>query len=282
MALTSELLTGYQVAEFTKAARLRMLLLCVQIASAVPAALAVVTEDGVRLYWFGVLSLVMLLLWWLIAAFYQRCRSAAQGARRANLIINGLGETPSPAEMLDILASFTVTEATAWKNVNRGYYASATAASPKRLGEILEESAFYTEDLQRFSGFIMKLLVALFLLISVAVAIKSIPSMDRPALMTGTRIFLAVVVFVLSADVLGALRAHGDAARIAELVRRRMSAAYLSGYPMADVLLALGDYGSAVEAAPEVLPFVYPARRKHIDARWSSYQSDRDQRAPAS
>ena len=95
--------------------------------------------------------------------------------------------------------------------------------------------------------------------------------------MVVARVILAFMVFVLSADVLGAWRLHQAAADEIKQIRNRLMVADRGGYPMPDVLLALVDYNSAVEGAPESVPFVYDwyHNQKELEQRWNDYQADR-------
>lgn len=93
--------------------------------------------------------------------------------------------------------------------------------------------------------------------------------------MVVARVILAFMVFVLSADVLGAWRLHQAAADEIKQIRNRLMVADRGGYPMPDVLLALVDYNSAVEGAPESVPFVYDWYQKELEQRWNDYQADR-------
>ena len=91
MALTSANLVGYLRAEFKKASRLRVGLFFLQLAAAVPAAIAVLIPDhyGDVLYWLALAGAVLLLVWWFVNGRYTRIRNAAQAARRGALLLGG-------------------------------------------------------------------------------------------------------------------------------------------------------------------------------------------------
>ena len=61
-------------------------------------------------------------------------------------------------------------------------------------------------------------------------------------------------------------------------VRQRLMIADAAGYPTADVLLAFSDYSSAIESAPESVPYAYAMRADHLNERWADYQRDRYER----
>ena len=82
----------------------------------------------------------------------------------------------------------------------------------------------------------------------------------------------------MSADVIGAYRAHRGATDDIRDVRQRLMTADAAGYPVADVLLAFADYNAAVEGAPESVPCAYKMRAEYLNQRWADYQRDREAR----
>jgi hypothetical protein len=107
------------------------------------------------------------------------------------------------------------------------------------------------------------------------------PYVGRDTYQAIVRIFLALLVFGMSADVVGAFRAHRYAAREIRDIRQRLIAADAAGYPVADVLLAFTDYNAAVENAPESVPKAYACCSQYLNERWADYQRDRDERRAA-
>src|SRR5438477_11969902 len=100
MSLTSTNLVGYLRAEFAKASRLRVWLFFLQLAAAVPAAVAVLIPDDRHdaLYWLAAAGAVLLLVWWLVNGRYTHIRNAAQAARRGALLLGGLNVPLSAGE----------------------------------------------------------------------------------------------------------------------------------------------------------------------------------------
>src|SRR5258708_3421090 len=157
MAVTSANLVGYMRAEFRKASQLRLWLFFVQLLAALPAAVSVWVPDHYRgvLYGLAILGAVLLLTWWILNNRYIRARSAAQAARRAALLLGGLNEPISPSEVQSLRDRFTVTAEKAHECEQGDYYATALPHGPARLAEMLEESAFYSEQLHRLSEMAM-------------------------------------------------------------------------------------------------------------------------------
>src|ERR1700721_1093629 len=98
MSATSTELVGYLRAESAKASRLRVWLFLLQLATAVPAAVAVLISDyhNELLYWLAFIGAVLVIVWWFLNGHYTRVRKAAQAARRAALLLGGLNESLSP------------------------------------------------------------------------------------------------------------------------------------------------------------------------------------------
>jgi hypothetical protein len=215
MSLTSANLVGYLRAEFAKASCLRVWLFCLQLAAAVPAAVAVLIPDhyGDALYWLAAAGAALLLVWWLVNGRYTRIRNAAQAARRGALLLGGLNEPLSPGEVQALRERLTVNSAEAQRCEKADYYATTLPPGPPRLGEMLEASAFYSEHLQRISAGVMLGVLVLFAVLFVILTFGVTPYIGRDISQMIVRVFLALLVFGMSADVVGAYRAHRDAAK---------------------------------------------------------------------
>ena len=277
MAITPDDLVGYLKAEFAKASRWRLILLAVQFLATVPAALSVIVTDATLLYALAIIGPVLLLTWWIARGFYRRARSAAHAARRASLILGGLGQNFSPEEHQRLRQIFTVKESEAKSRTDPNYYATDAGTSPRRLGEMLEESAFYSKEVHRVSGNVMGAVFVAFIALAVLVALAGVPYADRLTAILFIKVVLAITVFFLSSDVLGAMTEHREAYRIAEGVQSRMAAAHAKNFPPGDVLLAMVDYNNAMEGAPEAVPGVFRSLERRLNERWAEYKRDRDE-----
>jgi hypothetical protein len=85
-----------------------------------------------------------------------------------------------------------------------------------------------------------------------------------------------MLVFGMSSDVFGAYISHRAAADEIKWIRARLSVADPNGYPFPDVLLAMTDYSTAVESAPESVPWAYEFQAEKLDELWRQYQRDRE------
>jgi hypothetical protein len=249
----------------------------------VPAAVAVLIPDHYSdaLYWLAGAGAVLLIAWWFVNGRYRRIQNAAQAARRGALLLGGLNEPLSPGEIQALHERFTVSVADAKKCEMADYYATTLPPGPARLGEMLEESAFYSEHLQRISAVAMLVVLVFFAVLFFVIVFGITPYVGRDTGLAIVRVFLALLVFGMSADVVGAYRAHRDAAKDIRDIRQRLMTADAAGYPPADVLLAFADYNAAVESAPESVPYAYALRGEHLNQRWADYKRDRDDRRAA-
>jgi hypothetical protein len=67
---------------------------------------------------------------------------------------------------------------------------------------------------------------------------------------------------------LGAAHGYFTAAHDLSKLQARLESIRARGYPLADLLLALCDYNSAVESAPMFVPGVYEANRDRFNELW--------------
>lgn len=275
VAITTDKLTGYQLAEAAKASKWRMLLLLIQLFSTVPIAASVFVDDPVALYWLAAVSVFFLVLWWTLSGSYSQSRNASQAARRLNLLLNGLGATFSAADWHRVDSQFTVTEDAAESRINPSYYASTLPPSTERLAEILEESAFFTSSVQASSAKLMRFVLLALVALAIILGLCAIPTAEDASLVLGVRLLLACAVFLMSSDVLGTLRAHAGAAKAAEQIRISLGMTLESGSPKDGVFLAALEYVSVMTLAPEPLPLVFKSQRQRLDQRWSRYQADK-------
>jgi hypothetical protein len=271
MSLTPEILVGYLRKEYESAASHRVLLFWLQLLVALPGAIAVITNDETLTYFLAICAIVLLVIWWLAYSRYQRTRDAAEAARRAALLVSGLGYRISADEALAFRAKMTVSEEEAKASTKADYYNTQVPLGPARLAEMLHESAFYTAALQKVSGFAMMALFGVLVLAFAAVAFAALPYVEHATALIIMRIFLALMVFWISTDVLGACLAHRSAAAEIERVKTRLQIARKDNYPLEDVMMIMGDYNAAVGSAPEVVPWAYDLSAPQLNRMWAEY-----------
>jgi hypothetical protein len=276
LALTGEELTGYQKAEFAKSSKWRIWLIICQFLASLPAAFAVVVTNETAIYFLAIVGVAMLAIWWWARARYMAARSAAHSARRASLVVNGLGLELTASEHQRLRQLFTVNEGDAARMLDPRYYASQLSGGASRLGEILEESAFYSKAIHAESAKIMTTVLVVVVGLLAVTAFTSVPFVERATALVFVKIVLAASVFVLSSDVIGSIKEHREAYRAAGEIQTRMSAAFGSAFPVGDVILAMADYNNAMESAPEAIPGIFKRIEAELNRRWAEYVRDRE------
>ena len=277
MALNGIEFVGYHRAEYAKASLLRNKLVFVRTIVAAIAMVAIFSTHLQLLYVLGGASMILLVVWWFLNDRYENARRASQAARRAALLVNGLDASFSASEKDQLLNKFTVTAQVAEANQNNSYFASTAPPSMARLANIIEESAYYSEALQAEDAKrILRFLLAfgLLLIFSIFVLLLIEPVNIR---LTITQTVFALIVFVLSSEVLGSyLRFRGAAALIRDvkLALQGLSDEEANAAP-SDVHLIMADYVAAMQEAPETLPGTYERKREELEQGWAKYYADR-------
>lgn len=271
MNLDAPGLIGYLRAEYSASGKWRMASFLVGLVVSLPAVASVVTSDGKTLYYLAAVNFLFLTVWLWVNYNYRRKQSAAHAARRAALIVNGLGEELSAGEKRRLSEKFTVDAVEAQKAQKNDYYASYKEPGPMKLLECLEESAFYSSKLHKLSANAWFGIVMGYAAVFAILAMFVIPSATNDHLMMSVRVVFAATVFVLSADVFGSLLAHWRCAAETGDVLSRIEIAKKGTVNTADALLILEDYTSAIQGAPEIVPFIYQFHEPNLNALWETY-----------
>jgi hypothetical protein len=267
-------LVALQRFEFDQAAKLRNRVIACQFMVALPGAASVLVENGLWLYFLAFAGGILLLTWLILDSRYRAHRTAGERIRKATLLTYGLGERLSASELLALEAALPVVSRPRPVKVEV-YFATQAVPGLTRVSEMLEESAFWSADLHRRSAIAMGTIFAFLLGTGIIVAMAIIPFAHSSTLMVVVRILLALLVFALSSDILGAVRGHWRASSDTAEILTRLQKAAASDHPIADVFFLMSEYNSAVEGAPVVLPLVYALRHAKLDDLWKGYQATR-------
>jgi hypothetical protein len=261
-------LVGYQRAEFDHAGRLFRRKFAAQVLLAVVGATSTFISNEKPLFWVAMICLVIALIWLLIELNYRNTRANAERARRATLIMGGLGAAISKSELHYIQESMGSTPEEARANEDPDYFSSQKPPGPQRLTDMLEESAYWTVNLQRDSGKVMFVLFFLVLaaaLFSFSLLISETPNKE---LLTFWRVVCSILIFCVSSDMFGQVRAYQDTVKTLDRLLLRIEIAKKSRYPQADVLLILSDYNAVVENTPLTLPLLYRIKKVRLKSNW--------------
>ena len=266
--LTTNQLVGYLRAQYATSGKWRVWQFVLQFLIAIPAAVSVVVTRDIILYVLAVITVALLVAWWVVGIFYASARGAAHAARRAALLSGGIAEPLSSIGTTALQGRLMISADLAVKHEKHDYYATKRPTGAAKLAEMIEESAFYSAALQQTSANVMLAILLLFVIVAAVVALVTLPLAGHQAAITVIRVILSAFVFAMSSDVLGAYLLHSNAAKsIGEICTRVTSIAAVD-YPLADVLLAMLDYNEAVESAPESVPYAYRFGEKELNKRW--------------
>lgn len=269
-AFSNDRLLTHQRAELSRAQRYQNLSVLAQLCVAIVAAISVFSDDNGTQLNFAILGFGVAAVWFTFARKQRSHRTAGDQARRVVLLASGLDEHFSAEQRLRIFDKFTVSVGSRSLVREEAYFASRASPGYRRLAELIEESAYWTRDLQETSAIALKwMLLAIGLLMGGALWTGILTSADTR--ISIARVLVAMLVFLLSSDVVGAMLAHSEAAGNIGEILQRAEAAAARGYPSADVLLLMSDYNAAVESAPFALPGSFQLRRASLTRRWRAY-----------
>jgi len=268
---SNDRLLTHQRAELERAQSFQQLVLLAQFLVALTAAISVYVTDNATLMIFAAVGFLLALAWLIFGRMQRGHRDAGEQARRVVLISSGLGVSLSPEQRLRIFDKFKVSVTNRRLVREEDYFASRTIPSHRRLAELVEESAYWTRDLQRASASALGWLLLGVTILIAGVIVICAPSITSEANLSIARVLIAFLVFLLSSDVVGAMLGYREAALAIDDILQRVETAAARGYPPADVLLLASDYNAAVEGAPFVLPLIYRIRRPTLTRLWRAY-----------
>lgn len=264
-------LLTHQRNELDSAQWLQVKMIAAQFAIALVAAISVYVADNKYLLHAAGIGLLLMLLWVHFNQGQQRHRAAGDQARRAILLISGLNKVPPAGQKLRIKDGFGIPVAGLATTREEDHFASREPHGYKRLSEMIEESAYWTRDLQIFSAKIMEFIFTTLILFAITACGVAVTLAPPEALINLSRALIAILVFLISSDTLGLLFAYKNSAGTIDEIFKRVESVAARGYKEADALLLMVDYNAAIEKAPPALPWVYKVRRRSLSQRWRAY-----------
>ena len=138
---------------------------------------------------------------------------------------------------------------------------------------MIEESAFWTRDLQKASGTLSWFVFAGVLALSLFMLAISLPYTDNQHVLLVARVTCTILTFMITTEFYGAAKGYSRTARALERLLLRIDGIIARGYPEADVLLILSDYNAVVETAPLSIPGMYQMRKDKLNKLWIRYKA---------
>ena len=272
MSIDHQILVGMQRGEFAAAAKLQAHVFLGQLAVTILTSMTVLISNETVLYMFMLIALLIYLYTFSLQMRYRESRSQAERARRATLLMDGLGEQISQSELRTLELDFTISSEAGKSYEDKDYYSTTSSPGEKRFTDMLDESTFWSAALMRKSANKTYVLFALFFGIGVFLLFFSVPFISINHLEWFVRAFCSLLVFIISSNVYGAASAYSDAANKLEKLVPRIAALKNAGFPKADLLLIFSDYNSAVEGGPMVACRVYDKHKDHLNKLWTKHQ----------
>lgn len=264
-------LLGHQRAESNRAETLLIVMMVIQFLIAIVAAISVYSNDNKYLFFYAIAGFVLMLAWFFLSQRQLLHRSAGDQARRAVLLMSGLRLKPSAEQQLRIRDGFKVDIPFNMIRREESHFATREAPGNKRLTEMIEESSYWTRALQKNSSKAMTGLLFVFVAMVLSVSGAAVASLDSDKLISLSRVMIAVMVFMVSSDVLGLLLSYRSSASTIDEIFKRVDGVIARGYIKSDVLLLMLDYNAAIERAPATLPWIYKFSHSSLNRRWQAY-----------
>lgn len=262
-------LVGFQLAEFAKSKRRRILVGAIQGLILLVAFASVFVEEKRAVFVIGGLALLLAVGLQFALRQFRQSREIAERARRATLLMGGLG-TPLPnAALRDLWMCRTTTDAQAIASKNPNYFDARVAPGRERLAQMLEESAFWTTTLQKKSAEVCWLIFTLGLVAAFS-SLLFAPYTTVDVITSGGRVIFTVLAFVVTQGLFDIASGHQSAASSVEKILDRLSACEARGNQEGELLQILGDYNSIVERAPLNFPWMYDIYKDQLNAQWAA------------
>lgn len=194
----------------------------------------------------------------------------ADTVRRMHQMEDGLGVKPASLKLFEAEAAVGICDAPS----DPGYWFTKLPVGPRRLVEMIEESAFYTADLSERSGNILRV----FALCGIALCVVSLVIATRLGVV-GTageitsHIVVASLAFFLAGDLLIMSSQYFDLRNAARSTlqdaRNLLSKGDVSREETTSFAM---EYNSAVAQAPPVSSFIYNRNRTRLEKLFSSFK----------
>lgn len=209
----------------------------------------------------------------------ERHGHASEALRRAQLM-DALGRTAEPLDLADIREGFskrTEKEAPAFED--QSYYATTASRGPKRLVELLQESAFWSKHLYKAAWKRGVWLWSAVLGIVVITLIFGMPFLSSNLALNFARTAALFLSFVSATDGLTRAFEWRRAATLAEAVDRRLE--HITGDDQEPLLAIFADYSVITASAPPIPPSIYKSERGRLNDLWRDRKGIRPSDTPA-
>ncbi|WP_151447099.1 hypothetical protein [Lacisediminimonas profundi] len=225
----------------------------------------------------ALIGLLLLAVYAWQKTIYEEVKARANQGRRAVLVSSSLGGL-TPDQRRDLLSRFSSTSEEGEAREDPAYYASSATEQNKRLAEMLEESAFWTADLHGQAARRSWSILIIFLAIALT-SLLLLPFISAGPALNIARTISAMLVLLMSGEMLGTALSFSSAQKCSEKVVERLQRIKAEGSPISSLIIVFADYNAAVEAAPIVPGRLYEKRKPELNRLWSEHSDGSKQQS---
>lgn len=272
MANDVELLGLYR-SQFERAKANQRAVLWIQVVVAVSSVIGVFVPSSGVTYLLSALALAGGAWSILVNLRASELKSSADRARRAHTLSVGLGLELSGKARSDVLRNLDLDEVERVKWEDPYYFDSSSEVGPRKLLDLIQESAFWSTELfkvnarRKWSQFALALAGTLLLL----VGFPFLP--DQRAIITAAQVLCLGLTFLVTRDLVSRAHSFSQASHSTERIDDRLERMRSGEILLQDVLVAFGDYNSIVESTPMIESGLYRSERARLSALWKSRHS---------
>lgn len=201
-------------------------------------------------------------------------RTFAEKVRKATLLSRGLGRPLSAADRRSIRATFKGDDGRAVAFADPKYYASSAGPGPRRLAEMLEESAFWSEHLSKECARISWIRFVIFLVAAISIFVAVVTIFTQSNASGAAQVFLATLTLLISKNFLGAAISYTSTAASLRSILERLETSKKGDDSLEDLLFIFVEYNSAVEGAPLFIPGIYEKQQSKLNQLWRRHLID--------
>lgn len=266
-----EKLLTHQKAESDKAEELQFFVMISQFLICILSAISVYIDSNQILYLVATINLFLVITYFILNWYKVHYRTTGDQARRAALLISGLGINLSPEHRFYINNMFKVPVNPEELRSEESHFSTREQPSYKRLVEMIEESIYWTKELLKISGLLLKYFILILISIGIILLGLAVLSFDNENLVKMARVTIAFIVFIVSADLLGLLLEYHDAEANMNEIFRRIEVIVNREYKESDTLLLMSDYNAIIERSPIAFPFAFKIVGGKLSKNWNDY-----------
>jgi len=266
-----DLLVAMQRLQFNRAAKLDSRLFIAQLATLVVALASLFLPYEHWASLLGVCSVALASATLLLLYQSRRKRALAEKARRATVLVGGLGMSLSEGELrrLAALANATPDEMVKWSDPD--YFATKEPPGVKRATDMAEENAFWSYNLYHASQLTMYLWSLVPAAIAAAGFLLTLSLLPGSTNSQQVKVFSTIASSLILLELLTRTAQYGVAAGETEAVYERLANIRSAGYSKDDLMLALMDYNAAVESAPLMAWGVHRRNKERLETLWHQH-----------